>query len=188
MRLPGLYRLRRAAQRFRNRFRPTALILLYHRVINLASDPQLLCVTPKHFAEHLDILKKYARPVGLQSLNRSLQNEDLVSRSVVVTFDDGYADNLQNAKPLLERFDIPATVFVASGYVGSDHEFWWDELERLSLHPGTLPEPLRLSMNGNAYQWELKEGACYRDSDFQHYRSWNVLEKENPTSRQDLYR
>ena len=77
----------------------------------------------------------------------------------MITFDDGYADNLHNAKPLLEHYDIPATVFVVSGYVGHEREFWWDELERLLLQPRTLPESLCLYINGSPSQWQLGESA-----------------------------
>src|SRR5690606_2172259 len=49
--------------------------------------------------------------------------------TVVVTFDDGYSDNLHTALPLLERFAVPATVFVVSGRLGT--EPWWDRLARL---------------------------------------------------------
>ena len=188
MRLPGIYRLRRAIRQFRNRFRPTAIILLYHRVIDSPCDPQLLCVSPKHFAEHLEILKKYAHPISLEHLDQSLRNRDTANRSVAISFDDGYTDNLHNAKPLLERFDIPATVFVVSGYVGSEREFWWDELERLLLLPNTLPATFRLSINGNSYQGELKEWTRYVEDDYRHHRSWNVLEKGDPTLRHKHYR
>ena len=61
---------------------------------------------------------------------------------MAVTFDDGYADNLREARPLLERYDVPATVFVTSGQLGGDREFWWDELERLVVHDAPLPARL----------------------------------------------
>jgi peptidoglycan/xylan/chitin deacetylase (PgdA/CDA1 family) len=58
---------------------------------------------------------------------------------VVVTFDDGYADNLYEAKPLLEHYGIPGTFFVVTGYLAQQaeraHEFWWDELERVVMQP-----------------------------------------------------
>ena len=63
-----------------------------------------------------------------------------------MTFDDGYRDNVHVAKPLLERFEIPATVFVVSAYVDSDRDFWWDELAELSGEgepPGSRGRPRR---------------------------------------------
>lgn len=57
-----------------------------------------------------------------------LRQGDLPDNAVAVTFDDGYVDNLRMAKPQLERAGIPATVFIASGYVGTATQFWWDEL------------------------------------------------------------
>jgi peptidoglycan/xylan/chitin deacetylase (PgdA/CDA1 family) len=173
MKMRGIGRLRRAARQLRNRFTPTALILLYHRVAELPSDPQLMCVTPQHFAEHLEILRKRGRPMRLQQLPQALGDASLSHRAVVVTFDDGYADNLHNAKPLLARYDIPATVFAVS---------------RLLLQPGILPETLHLSVNGNPCQWELGESAHHSDDNYQRHRCWNVLERDDPTPRQQLYR
>ena len=67
----------------------------------------------------------------------------------MVTFDDGYADNLWNAKPLLERYDVPAAVFVTTGYAGQDREFWWDELETLLLErAGRCRKRCTLNING----------------------------------------
>jgi peptidoglycan/xylan/chitin deacetylase (PgdA/CDA1 family) len=93
----------------------------------------------------------------LQQCISGLRQGTLPNRAVVVTFDDGYADNLYNAKPLLERSEIPATVFITAGYVGRQREFWWDELERLLLPPASLPRTLALSVNGSRVAWELEE-------------------------------
>jgi len=145
-----------------------------------------LAVTPRRFAEHLEVLRQHARPVQLRELSQALHYGNLADRSVVITFDDGYADNLHNAKPLLERHDVPATVFVASGYVGRKREFWWDELDRLLLQPGALPERLQLIVNGNTYQWELGEAAYYTVEDFRRHRGWRAWDK-SPTPRHHLY-
>jgi peptidoglycan/xylan/chitin deacetylase (PgdA/CDA1 family) len=111
--------------------RGAVAILLYHRVAELESDPQQLAVTPARFEEHLRVLRAACTPVALADVPRLLRARKLPKRPVAVTFDDGYRDNLHEAKPLLERHGVPATVFVASGYVGRGTEFWWDELERL---------------------------------------------------------
>ena len=47
-------------------------------------------------------------------------------RAAVITFDDGYADNYTFGLPLLKEFDVSATVFLATGALGKDREFWWD--------------------------------------------------------------
>jgi len=188
MRIRGIGKLRRAGQWVKNKFVRGALILLYHRVAELSSDPQLMCVTPHHFAEHLEILQRYGQPMRLQQLAEGLRNESLPDRAVAVTFDDGYADNLYNAKPILERYNIPATVFVTTGYIGLEREFWWDELERILLQPERLPERLRLSINGSPFQWELCEVAHYGEDSYCSHRSWNVEEKNDPSPRHGLYR
>lgn len=111
--------------------RGAVAILLYHRVADLASDPQRLAVTPAHFEEHLRVIGDTCTPVALADVPSMLRApRRLPERAVAVTFDDGYRDNLHAAKPLLERHGVPATVFVASGYVGSGKPFWWDALDR----------------------------------------------------------
>jgi peptidoglycan/xylan/chitin deacetylase (PgdA/CDA1 family) len=122
----------RVVDAIRKKFQNGSAILLYHRVAELDRDPQLLAVSPANFAEHLQILRRKTNVVALRDMVRNLDS-DSSPRSVALTFDDGYADNLIYAKPLLERYETPATVFVVSGHVGTDREFWWDDLDRLLL-------------------------------------------------------
>ena len=158
----GLEALRRVARWPRFRSERKALVLCYHKIHESCSDPRL-CVAPSHFAEHLEVLRQHARPTKLQHLSRALLDEKLLDRSVVVTFDDGYADNYYNAKPLLERHGIPATVFVITGYIGRSCGFWWDELDRLFLRSDALPEKLDLSVDGNKYHWQLDKTGDYNE-------------------------
>ena len=118
----GMGRLRQLA----GKISPAAGVLLYHRIADAETDPQLLCVTPKHFAEHLEVIRRFYRPLALPKLSSHLRSGLLRSRSLALTFDDGYADNFLHAKPLLDRSGIPATVFVTAGQVGSAEEFWWE--------------------------------------------------------------
>jgi peptidoglycan/xylan/chitin deacetylase (PgdA/CDA1 family) len=170
----------------KNKLSATGIILLYHRVADLCSDPQLLAVKPKHFAEHLEILKRKCTPLSVKDVKGAIQGRNPPRHPVAITFDDGYADNLVNAKPLLEHYDIPATVFVATAYVGSNREFWWDDLERLILRSSALPEVLELgALSGKGCKWTLGGKHGYNaDAD----QSWNVQHPDNPTPRHALYR
>src|SRR5918999_469587 len=187
MRVRGAYRLRRMAQSLRNQLARQVVILLYHRIAEVASDPWSLCVTPRHFAEHLEVLAKQGYAMRLERVARTLGGRGLPHRAAVITFDDGYVDNLWNAKPLLERFDLPATVFVTTGNINQDREFWWDELERFILQPGRLPETLRLSINGNSHDWELGDTATYSPSDYAQRSGWKNWQPDSGL-RQSLYR
>jgi peptidoglycan/xylan/chitin deacetylase (PgdA/CDA1 family) len=128
-----------------------ALILGYHRI---SSSPGALdegCVSPENFAEHLHELRKRTHPIRLSELVQHLRDGSLPERSIAVTFDDGYADNLYTAKPLLEKYEIPATVFICTGYMGK--EFWWDELERLVAGSQTDLHRLHLQAGGKQFEW-----------------------------------
>jgi peptidoglycan/xylan/chitin deacetylase (PgdA/CDA1 family) len=165
-----------------------ALILLYHRVSETESDPWGLAVTPGHFAEHLEVLRSYAPVAPLQALSDKHHKFSRPRRAVVITFDDGYGDNHSNAKPLLERFDCPATIFVTTGYTGLDREFWWDELERLCLGSHALPNGLQLEVNGRRYHWERRVRGQGKEVESER-KSWRAWDKEDePNPRHTLYR
>ena len=105
------------------------LTLLYHRVINLKYDKNMLAVLPNNFYLQMDYLKKNYPIVRFEQDWNAL-NED----AICITFDDGYMDNFTNALPILEELDIPATIFVSTGNINTSEEFWWDELERILLN------------------------------------------------------
>ncbi|NPU85316.1 MAG: polysaccharide deacetylase family protein [Syntrophaceae bacterium] len=175
----------------RRQFRDTkwrAVILLYHRVTELSTDPQLLSVTRDNFARHLQVMKKHGKVVSLRRIADAIPSCSLPARSIAITFDDGYSDNLHNALPLLEQSHCPATFFISTGYVDRGREFWWDELDRVLLQPGLLPRTLDLKIDGSSYSWTLNDATYYNESDYQQNRLWNVLESDAPTSRQHIYR
>src|SRR5215207_9718003 len=116
----GIGRLRRSVLRPQRRFDNKGLILMYHRVAYLHSDPWNLAVTPQRFSQHLEILRQHTKPVSLRQLFEGLLNDNTDEYLVAITFDDGYADNLYNAKPLLERYNFPATFFLTTGYIGGE--------------------------------------------------------------------
>lgn len=122
----AVFALRRARAR-----RPGgAAILGYHRIAGPGGDPFRLDVAPAHFAEQLEVLIGRARPLPLGHLVAAVREGSAPPRAVALTFDDGYAECLYAARPLLERHGVPATVFVATGALG--RPFWWDEVERIA--------------------------------------------------------
>lgn len=186
--MPIRQQVRITSQWLKNKLSSCGIILIYHRVTKLKSDPQLLCVTPENFAEQLEILNKNFHPISLRDLAKAIVEGNIKHRSVAVTFDDGYADNFYYAAPLLKQYNIPATVFVTSGYVGEKREFWWDELERLLLQPGMLPKTLSININGNAHTWDLGDSSDYSEKAFELFSRWNVLDNDDPSMRHHLYR
>jgi hypothetical protein len=156
MRIPGRKAVTLSGRWLRSRFVPSGLILGYRRVAEVDGwDPFSLSVAPQHFDEHLRVLRDIANPLALQDLVRLGREGSIPRRAMAITFDDGYADSLCVVESLLARYGIPATLFIATDYLGG--EFWWDELagmiapsrngrrrcERCEPRP-VLPVPLRL--------------------------------------------
>jgi peptidoglycan/xylan/chitin deacetylase (PgdA/CDA1 family) len=165
-----------------------ALVLLYHRISDLASDPQRLAVSPANFAQHLDVLREHCTPLSLSDAIERTRAATSRKGAVALTFDDGYADNLEHAKPALESHGVPATVFLTAAYVGGDREFWWDELERLLLTPGRLTNPLRLRIGKVTREWDLGDSSDTGADAAARHSDWNVERRDNPTARHRVYR
>lgn len=92
-------------------------ILIYHRV---AARPDPLfpeCVDAHRFEHHLRLLTRWFRVLPLAVAVRRLREHTLPSRAACITFDDGYADSAEVALPLLQRYGVSATFFVASAFL-----------------------------------------------------------------------
>ena len=143
------------------RFNRRGIILMYHRITGFDFDPRQLCVSPAHFEEHLKVIKKYGQAVQMREMGKNLKRLSLGPQEIVITLDDGYGDNFQNAKPVLEKLGIPATFFIISGAIVSHEEFFWDGLERTILEPQSLPPVFELTINGKDISWPIEtEGRC----------------------------
>lgn len=107
-------------------------ILMYHAVGLPSERPSHFVVPARRFERQLRWLARQRRPViGLDDLADHRREGRLPpAGSVVVTFDDGYADTLEVAAPLLRRYGFPATVFAVSGRIGAVAD--WDGAEELS--------------------------------------------------------
>jgi peptidoglycan/xylan/chitin deacetylase (PgdA/CDA1 family) len=147
----ALKRLTPVARRLPGR-RPRALVLVYHRVGERALDPWRLTIEPEIFAGQMETLARDWSPLSLTDLLEGFRRRRLPERAVAVTFDDGYADNLEVAAPIMLEYIIPATLFVATNLVDSGGPPWWDELASLLLEPEQLPPTLMLASVGEGWQ------------------------------------
>lgn len=184
MRIPGLRTVKKAWRRLNQH----GLILMYHRVYEKTdtSDPWLLCVTPRHFEEHLQVIKRVALPVRLSEMADNLPAFPGRQNQVVLTFDDGYRDNVLVALPLLQKHDVPASFYVVSGAVGAACEFWWDELERVILRQQKLPDPFEIKIGSENFSWRLSEGPGEKSSVYSKEHP-GVLENNQPAGGRILY-
>jgi glycosyltransferase involved in cell wall biosynthesis/peptidoglycan/xylan/chitin deacetylase (PgdA/CDA1 family) len=137
------------------------MVLIYHRVSALSHDPHRIAVHPARFEAQINYLKENYTILSLRELVERIKASSPVENCAAVTFDDGYADNLHEAKPILEKFQVPAAVFVTAGMIGSSREFWWDELERIFLAGGEPSGRIKLEINHRQYSWKIEPGETF---------------------------
>jgi len=115
-----------------------AVILQYHHVSD--STPASTSISPKQFEVHLQYLKdNNFKVVALSELIEGIKNQQaLPDKSVAITFDDAYIDVLTQAKPILDKFAFPYTIFVNPGIINrnekndASHYLSWIQLKALS--------------------------------------------------------
>ncbi len=105
------------------------LILNYHRIGNPQRsllDRNLWSATTEEFDEQIHTITRDFDIIGLDELDHELKNTR--SRSVMITFDDGYIDNYTDAFPVLKSHKASATFFITTGFLDVPQIPWWDEI------------------------------------------------------------
>jgi peptidoglycan/xylan/chitin deacetylase (PgdA/CDA1 family) len=117
------------------RHRGRVVILTYHRVVSdhMVQDEHIqpgMYVRGQSFEAHIAYLRKRFTIVSLDELLGLWGTNRLKSDQsyCVITFDDGWRDNYQFAFPLLMKYRIPATIFLATDFIGTDRWFWPDQM------------------------------------------------------------
>ncbi len=111
-------------------------VLTYHRVDRPAArpalSPRLISATPAAFAQQMDYLAANYHVISMQEvLDTRRSGGALPPRAVLITFDDAYCDFAEHAWPILQRFGLPATLFVPTAFPDQPQRtFWWDRLYR----------------------------------------------------------
>lgn len=113
--------------------RPKLIVVMIHGLFNSLDEAFNQSVDPYQpfMVSDLCRLIEYFQATGYRFIRPDELHDDLSHsrHRVLLTFDDGYANNLR-ALPILQRYGVPATVFVAAGNIRSGEAFWWDVLHR----------------------------------------------------------
>lgn len=106
-------------------------ILTYHSVSAIRSrftDPQGLRHRPEQFERHVDFLSRHFHVCALRDVVDALEQGRRIDRAAVLTLDDGYADSLRVAAPILRRRRLPMTVFPVTSVIGNRDLLWQHKL------------------------------------------------------------
>ena len=110
------------------------LVLTYHRVSPDVPWPDALVVTPDQFEQQVNYVKRHFRLLSGREVAEIIRSRtSFPVRSCLITFDDGWKDNYTHAFPVLQAYQAPAVIFLATGYIGTNKRFWHDRLTQL-LH------------------------------------------------------
>jgi peptidoglycan/xylan/chitin deacetylase (PgdA/CDA1 family) len=113
--------------------RSSVVVLAYHGVISddYADHPlrSFNMVTVTEFRRHLMEIVRLFTPISMDDFRAWFRGgRELPRKPVLVTFDDGYRNNLLHAVPLLKEMGVPATFFIPTGYIGDDRLLWPTEV------------------------------------------------------------
>src|SRR5262245_39304654 len=128
LRMSGAFRIARQLNRHK------ALILTYHGVVRSASDVYLhrICIDAGIFEQQMEWLRRNYSVLSLSSLLDGLEGKSsLPPFSVAITFDDGFKNNYSVAFPILKKYGLPATIFLATSYIGEHGKLWTDYVDSL---------------------------------------------------------
>src|SRR5215468_6232741 len=135
---------RRVSPLFARRFQ----VLCYHKV-SPDAHPFFEPVHPEVFEQQMQFLKACYRVMRLAELVARISRGEVPERAVAITFDDGYGDNYDYAFPILKKYQLPATIFIATGAIGTGDLIWHDRVfdafrfasaKRARLEDKTIPE------------------------------------------------
>lgn len=130
---------------------PRLTVLAYHRIIDpyaagFDSFKPNVSATPIHFARQMDFVRRRFNVVSAGDITAWLQGrQSLPPRPALITFDDGYRDNLDYALPVLRERQLPAVIYLATDYIGKASPFFWDLLAYCFYHTSKTEADLPLA-------------------------------------------
>jgi peptidoglycan/xylan/chitin deacetylase (PgdA/CDA1 family) len=120
-----------------------AFILMYHRILRTLDDGNAyvqpgMYVLSNTFEQQMKVLRDRFKVISLKELLKRIKNGIDISGCCAITFDDGWIDNYVNAFPILKKYELPATIFLPTGFIGTKRSFWPEELSYILKQPEGL--------------------------------------------------
>ncbi|EYE87550.1 polysaccharide deacetylase [Fervidicella metallireducens AeB] len=109
-------------------------VLTYHRVNYETINTSVPTLTPEEFDKQMSYLKKHGyNTITAEDLYKYYNNKkvQLPKKSILITFDDGWKDNYENAYPILKKYNYKATIFLATGKIGTENFMTWDNIREM---------------------------------------------------------
>lgn len=156
----GAFAVLRRAQRRR------CVVIAYHGVLSSARPESDYLdynfLDREAFAEQVRHLRRHYQPVTLTQFAAAVQRrEPLPERAVLVTFDDGFANNYRVALPILKAHEVPFAVFLTTGMIDRPHAQLWSERVSRAVYLSREPQ-VQLELGARTYNFQL-EGPAARE-------------------------
>ena len=121
-------------------------VLAYHRIhdpVGFEFFEPVISAPPDGFARQMDLIAERFNAVSLADVLSWMDGKGrLPPNPVLITFDDGYRDNLEQAMPILREREMPAVLFVATGNIDRSQPFFWDSAAYSFHHTDTTEADL----------------------------------------------
>ena len=158
-------------------------VLCYHRILDMDDDYNMINVSPRNFEEQMKYIKNHYRITSLdrETVWEGCGGED--ETSIAISFDDGYADFMNDALSVIKKYDIPVTVFLSTEKIGSDDENWMDEIIRIILKTKLLKNFFELRDEEISGYWIIENYA----QRVQFYYAFNQICRNVNKKRRNKY-
>lgn len=138
-------------------------VLMYHRFVN---NGLVKGVSRETFEWQLNLIKKDFHVMSLSQYIDKINSGISLSNVVIITIDDAYEDFYSICYPLLKKYEMPATLFVPTDFIGNRAWFWWDKIKYIMEK--SLKDNIKVLYNN-------KKFTINSSTDYKRYKSWNGI-------------